>query len=355
MLNYLKQSYKVFYKKNVSPIHLTYFVTSKCNAKCKHCFLWEDLNKEKNELNLEEIKRISRSMPSFLYLLISGGEPFLKKELVDIIDTFSKNNRITNITIPTNGSMPEKILEKTKKILEKTNAHLVIYISIDGLKEQHNKIRGVKGLFKKAIETYSLLQELKKYHKNLNIGFIMTMFSENQTKLKDTYNYLKTLNPNSIFLNIARGNTKEGIKNINHENYKELNNIIKKDLLTNQLKGFSNFSFSKLSKLTNIKTHEIIARTVEQNKFQTPCYAGTLNVIMDETGNLYPCELIHEKIGNLREKNYNFKKAWNSKEAKEIRKKIKDSRCFCTHECFINTNVLFNPKYIPFFIKNSLR
>ena len=354
MLDYLRHSYKILYKRNAYPVHLTYSVTSKCNARCKHCFRWDNLNNKKDELSLEEVKKISNSMPNFLYLLISGGEPFLKEELVDIVETFSKNNSVTNVVIPTNGSMPDKILQTTKEILERTNVNLVIYISIDGLNLVHDRIRGIGGLFKKAIETYTLLQDLKKDYKNLNVGFIMTMFSENQTKLKETYNYLRGLNPDSIFLNIARGNTRIGIKEIDLNNYKELNETIKKDLLTNRFKGFSNFSFSNLSKLANIKTHDIITRTIELNRFQIPCYAGTLNVVMDEVGNLYPCELINKRIGNLREENYNFKKIWNSESAKKIRQEIKDSKCFCTHECFINTNVLFNPKYIPFFIKNII-
>jgi len=356
MLDYLKQTPKIFYKNGVYPIHLTYFVTSRCNARCTHCFYWKELNKPKNELTLEEIKKISKTMPNFLYLLLTGGEPFLRKDLPEVVKIFSTNNKITNIVIPTNGFLTKNIVENTEKILNNTKAHIIIQISIDGLKKHHDKSRGVPGIFDKAIETFKRLKKLKSKYKNLNLGFIMTMFSTNQTILKETYKFLKTLQPDSIFLNIARGDlSNQDIKKIDFKYYKELNNLIREDFRKKELKGFSNFRFSSIAKEVNIKTHEIITKTLETNKYQIPCYAGILDAVLTEHGDLYPCEILSMSLGNLRDHNYNFKKLWNSKKAKEIRKHIKNTKCFCTHECFINTNVLFNPKNLPSFIKTLIK
>ncbi len=66
------------------PVNLIFFVTSRCNLLCTHCFYWEELNKRKNELELDEIERVSRSLPNLLSVSLTGGEPYLRPDLPDI-------------------------------------------------------------------------------------------------------------------------------------------------------------------------------------------------------------------------------------------------------------------------------
>ena len=61
----------------------THFVTSVCNARCAHCFY--PINAGKNELTLEEIEKLTRTLPPIRLLLIGGGEPFLRRDLPEII------------------------------------------------------------------------------------------------------------------------------------------------------------------------------------------------------------------------------------------------------------------------------
>ena len=68
---------KILFKRNIMPEYVTFFVTNRCNCKCKHCFFWKELNNLKNELTLDEIKKISMSMGKFSVLSLTGGEPSL--------------------------------------------------------------------------------------------------------------------------------------------------------------------------------------------------------------------------------------------------------------------------------------
>jgi hypothetical protein len=73
---------------------------------------------------------------------------------------------------------------------------------------------------------------------------------------------------------------------------------------------------------------------------------------MFANGDILPCELlIDRKLGNVRDVNYDFKKIWYSQKADETRKFIRDTKCFCTYECFLTVNILFNPRMMPKILK----
>ena len=81
---------------------LIFFVTSKCNSNCKFCFYKSKLNSG-DDLSLGEIRKISLGIGNFTNLLFSGGEPFLREDLPEIVDIFISQNQVKNISIPTNG------------------------------------------------------------------------------------------------------------------------------------------------------------------------------------------------------------------------------------------------------------
>ncbi|MDP8235291.1 MAG: hypothetical protein P9M08_06945, partial [Candidatus Erginobacter occultus] len=89
-LSYLKYGRLIFNKRRVSPIYLVFFITEKCNADCKHCLLG-GIHPGTDELTIDEIEKVSRSMDDFLFLLPTGGEPFLRKDLPEIVRIFHRN------------------------------------------------------------------------------------------------------------------------------------------------------------------------------------------------------------------------------------------------------------------------
>ena len=67
---------------------------------------------------------------------------------------------------------------------------------------------------------------------------------------------------------------------------------------------------------------------------------------------MYPCELlIDRKLGNVREAGYDFRKIWFGEAAAGARKFIRETKCFCTYECFLTINILFNPRMMPAVLK----
>ena len=110
----------------------THFVTSKCNAKCRHCFY--PINQRNNELTLDEIDRFLQTLPPIRLLLFSGGEPFLRADLPEIIRAYHERCGFFTASIPTNGYSAERICAQIERICAiSPDLHLGIAVSLDGM------------------------------------------------------------------------------------------------------------------------------------------------------------------------------------------------------------------------------
>src|SRR5215813_6704895 len=95
---------------------LILFVTSRCNAFCKTCFYWDELNRP-GDLTRDQLDKISRTMPPITDLWLSGGEPTLRRDLSDIIDLFIANNGVNRVIIPTNGLIKSRVYDVVDRAL----------------------------------------------------------------------------------------------------------------------------------------------------------------------------------------------------------------------------------------------
>ena len=146
-----------------SPFFLILYVTSRCNARCKMCYNWQNIDnwKNRNELSLEEIERITQSISSLQQLTISGGEPFLREDLADILKLFAKNCNVSWITIPTNGLLPDRIEQTMERACtENPDVHFRIGLSMSETEERMDELYGVKGSFEKNQQSYEVVSRL---------------------------------------------------------------------------------------------------------------------------------------------------------------------------------------------------
>lgn len=339
----------IFHK---GPIFLTFFITARCNANCRHCFYWQRINKIHDELTLKEIEKISISMPSFPKLLLSGGEPFLREDIDKICEIFYSNNKVRQITIPTNGILTKLIYAKMHNILEACkNAHIQIQISIDAIGEFHDKIRQSDGSFDRAMQTYFFLKKMEEEYKNFEINFCLTFSSLNQDFAKNTYQHISSKGSRNFSMLLIRGPVKDkSLLEFNLEKYTTLNRYIM------QNSKFKNRSLSEyIFTLRKDFQTKIIEKVLKDENFKFRCTAGTLTAVIDETGLVYPCENWKNPFGSLRDENYNFKKIWNSPAAYSFRKKLSLDKCRCTHETNIMTNISFSPYFYMIFPERLLK
>ncbi|MCD4652251.1 MAG: radical SAM protein, partial [Candidatus Cloacimonetes bacterium] len=149
------------------PMNYTLSLLYKCNSRCKTCNIYE---KSADELTVEEYRKIFRSIGKTPYwVTLSGGEPFLRNDIVDICRELYNICRPKIINIPTNGILTKIIAEKVAQIASHCKkSDIIINLSIDGIGEQHDEIRNVPGNYDKVIKTYKALRKLE--HKNLSVG-----------------------------------------------------------------------------------------------------------------------------------------------------------------------------------------
>ena len=357
-LNFFHHLHKTINKKKQLPSYFIFFPTSRCNLSCSHCFYHDSLNKRFNELTLDEIDSFTRTMDPLLTLVLTGGEPYLRHDLDQIVRIFYHNTRVPIVNIPSNGWYLEKMDRQIRNIMTWC-PELVLnqMISLDGLEEDHDKIRmGThKGSFRKAIDTIEHIKKLQSEFGRINIGTITTFTSENQNKIKDIIKGIYEIaKPDNISMALVRGNPKEKVNlNLNMNLYREAIEYRNSLFYSKKMPGLKHFRGSKLATAGRVILNDLVQKIFETNKYQSPCYSANLSGVMYPEGQVSPCEILDSThmIGNIRDFNLNFKDLWLSHNANEEVNFIRKTKCFCTHECFNQVNILFNPKFYPKVIK----
>lgn len=349
----LKEYYRgirhIIHKSHRIPPYIIWFVTSKCHAHCQHCWFWKERYLEREEMTIDEIYQASLHMPDIYFMMLTGGDPFLRDDLPEIAYIFYKNSKVRRLDIPSNGMYTHKIKKDTEEILKRCpNLFLTVDISLDGIYENHDRIRGVEGLFEKAIDSYWILQDLRNRYKRLDTGITTTVSNFNQTELEEIYRFVKNELKTEIWMpTLIRGKPRNPIaKNIDISYYEKANKMMEKDIEKGFYKGYKGFALSSFISAKNALRRKIIVKTYKEKRAQLHCYAGVLSGVVFDNGDVHPCELLNEKFGNLRNVNYDLGILWTSQKAKEIREKIKVIGCFCTHECFLTTSIPANFKFL---------
>jgi radical SAM protein with 4Fe4S-binding SPASM domain len=348
----------VFWKKR--PIHLTFFLTRRCNAKCPFCFYLKaetSASGDDSELSIGEIEKISGSMGSLLWLAFSGGEIYLRDDLVEISDIFYRQNRPAIMLFPTNGLLPELIRNRTEEILKKCPESIItVKLSMDGLYDEHDRLRNTPGSFEKTMMTYNLLRELLDPYPNFELGVNTVFCSENQDSMDGIIDFVKELREiKTHTISLVRGNLSDRTFRI--VDYRKYTHAIERleSNLKNKLSSLYRFRGARIKAAQDILQRRLINRTVLDQKRQIPCYAGRLNLVLSESGDVYPCEILTESFGNVKDYDYDLKKVLRSGKAKNILQSIMNNKCYCTHECYFITNILFNPRLYPSLAKEYIQ
>ena len=332
------------------PIQLILFVTDRCNARCVHCFNWRALNQGDNGLNLEELQRLSEELGQLLTLGISGGEPFLRPDIAAVYGLFSDNNNLREIDIPTNGLLPERTYAQAREMLAQHGSPWVaVSLSLDGLADLHDHIRGVAGNFAKLHQTYHALAALKdEYpHRPPLIKVGTTLCNWNIRQIPDLIAWVQAEMPEVDFHNfeIMRGEPRDG--QIGPPEISDLEWVKPHIFQAWRSYMFYGKRYPFQSWLALGLKRFIFTMYIEmlrQEKQLIPCYAARISAVVDAGGNLYFCEL-REPIGNLREAS--LQNLWHSERAEHIRASIERGDCYCVHSCFQQKSVFLNPRLWP--------
>jgi len=349
----LKRYANLVVGKPIAPIFLNILVTSICDMRCTHCFFTEELDdraRKKLQMKTEEIIKISETLGGNLgVLVIAGGEPFTRKDLPAIVRAFYENNQLESVYLMTNGQIHQRIFPDVTQILEECpNLNVAVAIGIDGLKEEHEKIRRKPGSWDKAIHTARTLQQMKReQYPRLDIQTCTCVMRSNQDRIFEWYDFLKyELKPDKVNINYIRPPSADPSElEFDHERYAKLAKMILEDTRNAALKNNYVGKAGFFKAAVDVYMHDLIAKTKEENKPQLRCYAGSAGAVIYDNGDLSSCEN-KSVVLNLRDYDWNFQAAWRSNLMKQRRKEVADG-CFCTHEsnCYY-PSLPFNMKHL---------
>lgn len=307
------------------PLDIIFTPTYRCNLRCRMCNLWK--YKTGKEMGLEEVYKLIDDMKSMGTNAISftGGEILLREDIFDMV-RYAKNKGLT-VNFSTNCTMVTKgVAEKIAEIEPDS-----ITISLDGAKEEtHDKIRGVRGSYRKTIRGIKNLNAACR-NKNTLIDIVTAVSDINAEEVGDIVRLAEKLGIKSVGfvalhdidpVNGLRKHTFE--KNKVNKLFSEIFELRKKGIIDNSLeylKGMKRFFLGKDSRI--------------------PCGAGFFNPVIDPYGNIYPCYgyfMMNRPIGNL--KSMEFKKFWFSPAYRKIRKNLLSCR-LCIWNCQLEWNIMF--------------
>ena len=288
---------------------------------------------------MDEFEKTFQSIGTIpFWVTMSGGEPFLRKDIVHICKSVYENCRPKIINIPTNGILYDIIPDKIRQIVKNSpDTQIIVNLSVDEIGKKHDEIRNVKGNFEKVKETFLRLKKLS--YPNLTVGIHSVISKYNVANFQKVYEELSEWSPDSYITEIAEERVELGTigKDISPttEDYCKVIDFLSKKISKNSYVGISS-----ITQAFRIKYYELVKKILYEKKQMLPCYAGFISGQISPEGDVWACCIKAESMGNLRDVDYDFNKVWFSNQAKRIRRPIRNKKCFCPLANASYTNML---------------
>jgi radical SAM protein with 4Fe4S-binding SPASM domain len=306
----------------------------------------------KQELTVEEYERLARNLGPVLQITFTGGSPELRKDLPDIVERFHEHCTPSNITFCMLGHHTDRIVSQIERILRNCPGQkLKVGISLDGLGEDHDRLRGIPGLFKSVISTVRALAELKRHYPNLRIDIGMTVHGLNYGTVVETAEWVRANLPVDVLKPIlVRGDP------LNPQAKNDLCKTTYLQVVDRDAPWLSGAKlgrpFSMFDYLVHAKekvSRDIIAETSTTGVAPVTCASGRETAVIYPTGDIAGCELREDVLGNIREANFDFRGIWFSDAAHRFRDMTGEVEACkgCYHHCFISPALFRTPKMWP--------
>jgi MoaA/NifB/PqqE/SkfB family radical SAM enzyme len=317
---------KNIFKANVGrpgqPYKLTFSLTSKCNYRCQTCNIWQ--KPPQNELTAAEIERFFKKAPDFSWIDITGGEVFLRKDFLEIVEIILVScPRLLLLHFPTNGYLTETIVSAVRKIAQWKPEKFIITVSMDGDESMNDQIRGIPGGWRRQIETFKHLREVPGVQTVLG----MTVSALNAGQFEKTFQAAKNeyplLNYDDFHVNIAHisphhfGNTGTDLVSGSEKAMAET--------IENYLHARA-FPLNPVSFLEK-QYLQRVGQYLQTKKTPIRCQALRSSCFLDAIGGVYPCTMYDHFLGNIREWDYDLLALWNSEVSRWLQKEIWEFNC----------------------------
>ena len=310
--NIFKSIIKHKVKKIPNPGFVTFFNTDRCNLECVFCDVWKTQSHKSTELSTDETISVFKKLPNFDCLRISGGEPFLRSDVSEIVNFVDKNNKPFMIHFTTNGVLRQNIIRNFKKFSNPGKIH--IKVSIDGTDNKHDYVRGIDGTYERVMETIKSLIKLRNemgFHLGVNHAIVNEDDIVEYQKLKKTlgrheipiYPMIANTSEKSLY-NKGIGSPEKSVEPFGKWSKEGLNTFTK--TLIMDAKKVNDFNENIVDKyyLGGLRN-----RLVHKKNYPKPkCVALSSHLRILANGDVPTCLYNGKIVGNLLEQS--FEKIW---------------------------------------------
>jgi MoaA/NifB/PqqE/SkfB family radical SAM enzyme/glycosyltransferase involved in cell wall biosynthesis len=339
------------------PNWLIYFVTARCNARCSMCFYWEEIEhaSQSKELSLDEVRKLARSLPKLTYLSLSGGEPYLREDLADVVQALVDHADPVFVSIPTNGAFPERVVAAMDALTRRNpRTQFDIHLSLDGPPETHDRIRQTRAAsYAQVMATHAAVLPLVKRRANLGLKFVVTVSTENIDVLEP---WLETLADtracDRIHLVPLHGNFKDRSLAVPHDRYMALAERVFQLSTRKGFRGLRHRLFTALKRASDEHLQQLHAEA----DLGRVCGAGQKIVVLGPYGDVLPCEPLQESVGNVRDHGYDVLRVLRGEAMRDFaRDHLGPGRCNCNWGCAIGNAQVGDPWFYPTVAKHLLK
>jgi Fe-coproporphyrin III synthase len=343
-LGFLRTILRNRLRKDVLPRLLTYTVSFSCNARCIMCDSWK--LDDSGELTLDEIQRIFAQLPRMDAVRLTGGEPFVRKDLSDIAGLVQTMLRPLVLHVTTNGFLTERIVrfceEREKKV------PLMLLVSLDGMKEKHNHVRGSEQAFDHVKRTLLALAPRRR-ELRLNLAVNQTIVDADGV---EQYRLLRDfLRPMGIVNQMVMAYDASATYNLERD----------VDVAPREIGQFSTFGqftaeqlrelvaeveadlprygfFERLAKRYYLRgiAHRLLR---QEGKPNPPCTALQSHLRLFPNGDVPTCQFNSKITGNLRRQS--FAEVWHSARTSEQRAWVR-ACAGCWAECEVLPSAVYS-------------
>lgn len=325
------------------PRFLTYTVTFTCNARCIMCDSWKI--ESSDDLSLEEIDRIFSQLPTLDAVRLTGGEPFVRRDMTEIAGLVQRRLKPLVLHVTTNGFLTDRIVKFCEDRPRDLPLHVLV--SIDGVESKHNEVRGRENAWKTATATLKALAPRRKELK-LRLGVNQTIVdAEGVEHYKRLREFLK---PMGVHNNVVMAYDVSATYSVERDK-----DLAPKEM--GQFTTFGEFTSEHIQTLVDeierdLHTFPFMERLAKRYYLKgisnrllgghgTPnpkCVALNAHLRLFPNGDVPTCQFNSKVVGNLR--NQSFAEVWNSAKATEQRQWV--NRCpGCWAECEVLPSAIY--------------
>ncbi|MGM0579006.1 MAG: radical SAM/SPASM domain-containing protein [Myxococcota bacterium] len=332
------------------PRILTWFATERCNARCPFCCAGSpDVpgSTARDELRPDELALLAETMDPLDLLIVTGGDPLLRDDLEDGVAALCLGAPARRAAILTSGWSPKRTEALVKGLLARCpRSRFTVSLSIDVWGPEHDRMRGVPGLFDRLLETYERLEPLRRSSGGrLSRGIAIRYGADTEDTVEDTMNrVLEELAPDTLSLTLDRvpaARPQTTVRDL--DRYLRLSRVAADHSVHRDVARGLHAALGPAATLLARAKSRAIVRAVRRDVPFGPCEAGRLIGVLHADGTVNACEHLPEAIGNVRDGDLDFRRAWDTQANRDVRRDFLRAKCRCTHECFVTPTLVSHP------------